>query len=676
MKHLRFLTLFSAAALLLCACEPASEQEVSQDTDPLDAEDDGFGGGKEDGQGIEATPGEVCSILKLATGGSLEVLDINAGLNVRAVREILAWRAGKDGVEGTEDDEWFASLEELDEVKFVGKAAFKGLLRYVKAHPEVACGSVNVQLLAFNDYHGAMEPPSGSGGKITTALASGATPATTVDAGGVEYLATHVKAHEATNPNTLVVSAGDIIGATPLLSAAFHDEPSIESMNLLGLDVASVGNHEFDEGFEELLRMQGGGCHPVDGCYDEDGFEGAQWRYLAANVIREETGDTVLPGVTVRRFGYAKVGFIGLTLEGTPLVVTEAGARGLSFLDEAETINALVPGLKERGVNTIVVLIHEGGAATGLYDECAGISGPIFEIVKNLDPEVDVVISGHTNAAHICDIEGRLVTSAAHNGRLLTDIDLTIDEQTGQLTLAQADNVIVTRDVSKDGDQTALIQKYKEKVAPFANRVVGSLAGDLTRTAGPSGETTMGDVIADAQLRSGRADGAQIAFMNPGGVRGDLLVSAIGGGEQPGELTYSEIFSIQPFANNLIVLDLTGAQIERILEEQWSSNGQDRGTKAAVLQVSEGFSYTWDPTAPAGSRVDPASITLDGAPLELGQTYRVVANVFLAGGGDSFPTFREGVNRRSGAIDLDALEQHLGANPNLTPPALTRIKTR
>jgi 5'-nucleotidase len=619
----------------------------------------------------DGTP-EACAALRLASEADLATLDDKAALNATAARSILEARRGADGKLATDDDVWFHNLKSLDEVKYVGPSAMKKLLAYAKNRPEWACADVEVQVLAFNDFHGNLKPPAGSSGKIVT----GPVPATDfVEAGGVEYLATHVKALEAQNPNTVVVAAGDVIGATPLLSALFHDEPTIESMNLLGLDVAAVGNHEFDEGAEELLRIQQGGCHPTDGCQDGTPFQGASFRYLAANVTRAATGEALMPAYSIKRFGAAKVAFIGLTLEGTPLVTTPTGVAGLEFADEADTINALIPEIKARGVETVVVLIHEGGAATGLYNECSGISGALFNIVSALDPEVDAVVAGHTNAAHNCNLNGRLVTSAASFGRLVTDIDLTIDTLTGEVKTMKANNVIVTRTVARDADQTALISRYDALAAPFANRVVATITGDLTKAPLPSGESTMGLVIADAQLAATRLSGdAVAAFMNPGGVRTDLIAAQVSGGEQPGQVTYGEAFAVQPFSNNLVTLTVTGAQLKTMLEQQWQLVGGVE--KANVLQVSQGFSYAWDSARPLGDRVDGASITLNGAPVQGTASYRITVNAFLADGGDGFAVLKSGTDRMGGALDVDALTSYLGAHSPLAPPAAGRITRR
>jgi 5'-nucleotidase len=511
-------------------------------------------------------------------------------------------------------------------------------------------GTVDVQVVGINDFHGNLEPPSG--------LVGGA------PAGGIEYLATHVKALEARNPRrTVVVSAGDLIGASPLLSALFHDEPTIEAMNELGLDVNSVGNHEFDEGAAELLRMQNGGCHPTDGCLDGDGFAGADFRFLSANVERESTGRTLFPPYVVKRFGGVKVAFIGETLEGTPQIVTPSGVAGLRFHDEADTINALVPRLRRQGVRTIVALIHEGGVPVA-DGQC--VSGPIRDIVERTSSEVDVFMTGHTHQIYNCVVDGRPVTSAGSFGKLLTDVDMTIDRRSGQPKTIRADNLVVTRDVAKDPGQTALIAKYKAIAGPIGDRVIGTAAADITRAATPAGESALGDVIADSQLEATQPagfGGAQIAFMNPGGIRTDIVA---------GPVTFAEAFTVQPFGNSLVTMTLTGAQIERVLEQQvWPSDTPDGS--GTVLQVSAGVHYTWDPARPAGDRIDPASITLGGLPVVPTQSYRVTVNNFLADGGDGFTVLREGTDRLGGAVDLDALEAYFRAHVPVAPGPRDRI---
>jgi 5'-nucleotidase len=526
-------------------------------------------------------------------------------------------------------------------------------------------GTVDVQILALNDFHGNLMPPAGSSGRVGS-----------IDAGGVEFLATHIKNLRAQNPNTVVVSAGDLIGASPLLSALFHDEPTIEAFNLIGLDFNAVGNHEFDEGWHELQRMQYGGCHPVDGCQDGDGFDGANFQFLAANVVRKDNGKTIFPAYKIRSFAGAKIAFIGMTLKGTPSIVTPSGISDLNFLDEADTVNALVPELKAKGVKTIVVLVHEGGvqASPSPYNGCVGISGPIVDIVNRLDPEVDAVISGHTHQPYNCVINGKLVTSAFSFGRLVTKVDLTIDRGTGQVTGMQANNLIVTRDVPKDSLLTALIDKYNAIAAPLANRIIGSITADITRANSAAGESTLGDVIADAQLYAtvpANLGGAQIAFMNPGGIRADLIYAGSPAGEGDGNVTYGEVFTVQPFGNSLVTMTLTGTQVDTLLEQQFSGCGIQNANR--ILQVSQGFTYSWSMSAPPCSKVDAATIMLNGAAIDPNASYRVTVNSFMADGGDNFVVLTQGTDRLGGAVDVDAFESYMQAFSPVAPGPQNRI---
>lgn len=529
-----------------------------------------------------------------------------------------------------------------------------------------ATGTVNVQILALNDFHGNLQPPSGSSGRVGT-----------VDAGGVEYLATHINNLRALNPNTVVVSAGDMIGASPLLSALFHDEPTIEAFNQIGLDFNAVGNHEFDEGVDELIRMQEGGCHPVDGCLDGDDFAGAEFRFLAANVKWKKNDKPIFPAYKVSSFNGVQVAFIGMTLEGTPSIVTPSGISEVNFLDEADTVNALVPQLKKKGIETIVVLIHEGGSQNpppGAINSCVNISGPILDIVNRMDDEVDVVISGHTHLPYNCLIDNKIVTSAFSFGRLVTKVDLTIDKDTRDVVSMTADNRIVTRDVAKDSLQTALIDKYNAIAAPLANRVIGSITADITRTNNVAGESALGDVIADAQLDATDDPGfgdAVVAFMNPGGIRADLTYASSSAGEGDGNVTYGEMFTVQPFGNSMVTMTLTGAQIETLLEQQFNGCGVQNANR--ILQVSNGFTYSWSAAAPACNKVDPSTIMINGIVVDPNATYRVTVNSFLADGGDNFLVLKEGTDRLGGEVDTDALERYLTAFAPVPPGPQNRI---
>ncbi|CAL9486504.1 bifunctional metallophosphatase/5'-nucleotidase [Streptomyces sp. enrichment culture] len=543
----------------------------------------------------------------------------------------------------------------------------------------------DVQLLSFNDLHGNLEPPTGSSGRVTEIQPDGTTK--TVDAGGVEYLATHLREARKGNRYSVTAAGGDMVGASPLLSGLFHDEPTIEALNKLDLDVTSVGNHEFDEGARELARLQNGGCHPVDGCYTDKKFKGADFPYLAANVLDDSTKKPLLRPYWVWKKNGVKVGFIGVTLEGTPNIVSAEGVKGLSFKDEVETINRYAKELQRQGVKSIVALVHEGGfPASSAYNyDCDspgagdGISGPIADIAKNVSPQVDALVTGHTHAAYACTIpdpagKPRTVTSAASFGRLYTDTTLTYDRWTGDIarTAVKSANHVVTRDVPKAPDMTRLIDRWNTLAAPIGNRPIGYISGDIVKD---GTESPLGDLIADAQLAYGRTldPETDLALMNPGGIRASLTHAA-SGKEGDGVVTFAEAFTVQPFANTVNLQDFTGAQLIQALKEQVS------GANAAapkILQVSSGLTYTLDLTKSGADRVVTDSIRLDGSAIDPSATYRVATNSFLAGGGDGFPTLGEGTGDLVGEDDLTALEQYLTANSSATaplaPPAADRI---
>jgi 5'-nucleotidase len=382
----------------------------------------------------------------------------------------------------------------------------------------------------------------------------------------------------------------------------------------------------------------------------------------------------IFPAYKTKSFKGVHIAFIGMTLEGTPNIVSPAGISELNFLDEADTVNALIPELKQKGIETIVVLVHEGGfPATFDYNGCPGVSGPIVDIVDRLDDEVDVVISGHTHQPYNCTIDGKLVTSAFSFGRLVTDVDLTIDRSTGEVMTKVANNNIVTRTVPKDPFITALIAKYNGFAAPIANRVIGSITATITRTNNLAGESALGDVIADAQLAATDDPGfgeAVVAFMNPGGIRADLAYPSSPAGEGDGNVTYGEMFTVQPFGNSMVTMTLTGAQIERLLEEQFAgcTFGSNR-----ILQVSAGFSYTWVASGPVCDKVDPTTIMLNGSVINPAGLYRVTVNSFLADGGDSFPILTQGTDRLGGEVDTDAFEKYFAANSPVAPGPQNRI---
>ncbi len=562
----------------------------------------------------------------------------------------------------------------------------------------------DVHLLAFNDFHGNLEA---AGNNIYGRFA-----------GGAAYLAKAVKDRQAQYERSVTVFAGDNIGASPLANGLFDEEPAVIVSNHMKVDVASVGNHEFDKGATELLRIQKGGC-PADGCSGApyarpnrkptNVYPGADFTYLSTNVVSTSTGKPLLKATHTKQFPttrgrYVTLGFIGETLQATPTIVTPSGVAGLTFQDEAEAANRAAAKMLGQGVNIPILIVHQGGfqsspvALNGCSGNLAG--SDIEKIVQKLDPSIKIVVSAHTHAEYRCTITTngvtRLVTSASSFGRILSDITLTVDDRTGELVSADATNVIVENALNAPGpgvvrqpdpskeDPTvaAIVQQYVTASAPLANQVIGAIQGDLTRTATPFGESALGDVIADAQLAAtapAGVGGAQIAFMNPGGIRADMRVSDIsGGGEAPGQVTYGEAFTVQPFGNSLVVKTMTGAQIRELLEQQFAGCRGQLTTR--VLQVSAGFSYQRPATVPPAPTPEQCAaqigaITLNGAPIDPAGTYRVTMNSFLATGGDGFTTFNAGTDALGGAQDIDALVAAFGAAQpaGIAVPTLNRI---
>ncbi|CAD5372545.1 5'-nucleotidase [Rubrivivax sp. A210] len=595
---------------------------------------------------------------------------------------------------------------------------------------------VNVKIIGFNDYHGNLESPGSFG--VNTLVPTASRPAV----GGAEVLAAYVAAMKAGNPNTVVVGAGDFIGATPLISALFFDEPSVETLNKIGVDFVAVGNHEFDKGKDELRRLQNGGCKiPADpnsckgfGSAATGSFDGARFKWLAANVIETATGRPLLPAYGVKSFGGVRVAFIGMTLRGTPGIVTPTGVAGLSFADEAATVNALVPRLRAQGIESIVVLVHQGGfqntlagvagqpitsdinGCTGDIKNVDGSDSDIRAIVRQLDNAVDLVISGHTHAAYNCSANtvdvrgttlanavttarptgmpnraGRLipVTSASAFGRVLTEVDLVLETSTRDIVSVSPVNRLVDRSnpainaaIAADPSVRNVVAAYKTAVSPLANAVIATITTGMSDAANASGEMEAGDLIADAQLQATQpaaVGGAQIAFMNAGGVRNPGFVKPAAA-VYPYDLTYGDAFTTQPFGNSLVTMTLTAQQIKNVLEQQFSGcRGQ---TANRIMQISNGFSYRWNPAGSCDTRITDVSFTptdlvsnpalptvtgptdnlvIAGVVQNPTRTYRVTVNNFMATGGDGFTTLVAGLNQLGGAQDIDALVAYLAA---------------
>jgi 5'-nucleotidase len=586
-----------------------------------------------------------------------------------------------------------------DAVTISGARSLSDQVRVSWAKPDRQ-RTTDVHLLAFNDLHGNLEA---GGNNLYGRFA-----------GGAAYLAKAVKDRQALyRGRQATILAGDNIGASPLANGLFFEEPITIASNLMKVDFGSVGNHEFDKGKDELLRIQRGGCHPVEGCTaapyalrnggTTDVYPGADFRYLSANVVVDATGRTLFPAFGTKTFETnrgreLKVGFIGEVLEATPTIVTPTGVAGLTFQDEADAANRAVRQLRRKGVKTSVLVIHEGGfqAGTAALNGCAGnLEGSaIADIASRLDPAIRVIVSAHTHAEYRCTITSggvtRLITSASSFGRVLSDLTLTIDDRTGELVEASAENVIVenalntpgpgvTRvpDPSKEDPRVqAVVEQYVAAAAPLANRVIGRVQGDLTRAGSPQGESTLGDVIADAQLvatQPANLGGAQVAFMNPGGIRADIRAGDISsGGEAPGEVTYGEAFTVQPFGNSLVTKTMTGDMLRRLLEQQFPGCGGQAVQR--ILQVSNTFRYEQNAAATACAEKI-GRLFVAGVEVAPTDSFRVTMNSFLAAGGDGFTVFNEGTAALGGAQDIDALvAAFAAAEPaGIAVPPLDRI---
>jgi 5'-nucleotidase len=541
----------------------------------------------------------------------------------------------------------------------------------------VAVGPVEVQILAINDFHGNLEPPN-----LTVPAADGAVPA-----GGVAYLASALK--QARIPNSVTVAAGDLIGASPITSALFLDEPTIKALSMAGLELASVGNHEFDKGSAELLRMQNGGCekHSRRIPCALEAFKGAGFQYLAANVVAAD-GRTLFPATAIKKVDGVRVGFIGMTLKETATLVSPSGVAGLRFADEADTANALVPGLKAAGANAIVLLIHQGGSIVGKYydQSCPGLAGDILPILARLDPAIELVVSGHTHNAYICRVPiagggSRLLTSAGKYGALVTDIRLTFDRASGRLTSDKADFVIAQGEPIQtarltaplvashpvfpaDPDVAALVKRYHDAAAGEANRPVGRLGGSVLK-GNDAGESQAAGLISDGQLfvaRDPARGNADFALMNNGGARTDLTPAA------DGTVTFGQIFAMQPFANNVVTKSYSGAEIKAVLEQQFAS-GRNTVAQPNFLTPSANFRFSYDKSRPVGHRI--VAMTFDGKSIDPARSYRVAINNFLASGGDNFTLLAGGRDPIDAGLDLDATEAYLATNPPV--PMLGRI---
>lgn len=534
-------------------------------------------------------------------------------------------------------------------------------------------GPIEINLVALNDFHGNLEPskysytPAGSDKKQT------------IQAGGIDMLKGALDAFRKEDKDLLFVAAGDLIGASPAMSSMFADEPSIEAMNRMGLVASSLGNHEFDQGSKELLRQQHGGCdspRPAKACQLAKDFRGAGFSYLATNVVDAQTGKNLVPGWRVVDVKGVKVGLVGAVLKDTPSVAVASAIKGLSFLDEAESINKVLPDMRAAGAKVFVVLIHEGGHTGEAFDKtyCDGLQGPIVGIVKKLDPAIRLVITGHSHKGYLCKVDGRVVTQADYAGHVLSRIKMTVEPASGRVDDIQVKNVVMAPDIpgnvpfAPDAEMKAYLGDVRARsTAELAKPVARIAAPMVARKENESGESALGGVIADAIVAAMRDQGVQAGFMNPGGIRKDLEAG------QGGVVSYGQAQAVLPFGNTLVVMDVTGAQLRAMFEQQWDRPAKDQ----YMLQVSRGISYAWDSTRPVGQRLVPGSLKVDGKPVEDNKTYRIVANNFLADGGDNFPALAKGTNRKdTGMRDLDAFMAYLKQNPDTGASSLAAPQPR
>ena len=485
---------------------------------------------------------------------------------------------------------------------------------------------MNLRIVAVNDFHGQISKGRRFNNK---------------DVGGAAILATYIKNSRAGAPYSLLVNGGDNVGASPPASALLQDQPAIDFFNRLGMDVGTIGNHEFDEGLEEMLRLYNGGKHPKVG-----DWKGANFPTTVANVVYKSNNKPIFPPYYIANVDGARVGFIGVVLKDTPTIVIESATKDVLFLDEVESVNKYVKELQGKGVKTIIVLAHQGGsqdAATGK------VTGPIVSMTEGFDDEVDVVITGHTHTLVNATIDGKLVVQALSYSQAFDEVDLVIDRAKRDV-VSKKGNVVVTyaEGVTPDAEIDKMVKDYEAQTAAKVNEVIGTASKRLSGDQNPAGESDLGNLIADAQ----RAQmGTQFAFMNPGGIRAPI---------EAGEVTWGELFTVQPFSNDVVKMTLTGDQIYTLLNQQWQTN-PDGTRRTRFLQIS-GLSYTWNDSLEWGNKVVEVR-GADGKALDKAAEYSLTVNSFLSTGGDSFTILRSGKNKVVGPDDLTALINYIKSLP-------------
>ncbi|APV50977.1 hypothetical protein BWI17_15550 [Betaproteobacteria bacterium GR16-43] len=553
---------------------------------------------------------------------------------------------------------------------------------------------VPVRIIGINDFHGHLE----AGNNVLflkDPTAAAGTPDLRVNVGSAAAMSGIMKSLRAGSPFSLTIGGGDLVGASPLVSSLFRHETTIEILNEMGLDVSTVGNHEFDAGLVELQRLIKGGCaatKPADiaaSCASDGRYGGAKFTYLASNVVDAQGKHPIAP-YTIKTFDGIRVGIIGAVTKTTPQMVVPSGIAGLTFQDEAEAVNRAADALRALGVRSMIATFHEGielgtNAKRGDWNDttCPEAHGPLLDIAKRLAPEIKVVHSAHTHQGYRCEIGGRLLISGTSYARGISVVDVELDRSTGAMLppvrsynlpvvnertdpaqraklagAAPAPFDAVLRDAKPDASIAAKVAKFAALVAPKADRPIGRIGGAITRS---GNDSSAGRLVADSQYAATKSLGAQAALMNPGGIRANFECAA-----PPCTVTFGQAFTMQPFGNSLVVVSYTGTQLKDMLESQWKgTSGEPR-----FLQPSETFTYTWTDSAAPGSRV--TDLRIGGEPVQPQRKYRITVNSFLAEGGDGFTATRDGTEPVGGGQDIDALLAWLGAGDR-NPDGAARI---
>lgn len=533
------------------------------------------------------------------------------------------------------------------------RSVIAGACLAISASSAVAAppATVSVNLIAINDLHGYLEAnPRGD--------AAAGSSAGRRDFGGIATLGAMLNQLRSEDPDLLLVGAGDLIGGSPAASALLADEPVLEALRSMGMVVSAAGNHEFDAGKKEFLRQLHGGCaspRPDKACQFRGAHPGSGFPYIAANLFDTATGKRLLPAYHIQKTKGLKIAFVGAVPREMAKVVSAKAFEGLRVTDEADAINSVIPEIQAQGVNAIIALVHQGGFTPESFDkpECKRLEGAIVDVAKRLAPAVDALVSGHTHAGYQCEVDGLPITQAGKYGHFMTRLTLEVTPDKHKVVKVTAKNMVADpQQYRPDSGLAALVEHARNQTRDKLHESVGRIAvAELNRKRNAAGEAKLGNLIADAQLAATQPFRSQIAMTNLSGLRSDLSQAP------DKDLTFEQLFAVQPFNNSLVVQELTGEQIVQVLNEQWN-----RGS-FKPLQLSNGFYYAWDPKQPVGKRVVPESVRLNGKTIDPTTRYRVATNEYLADGGGGLATFKLGHRREhTGIADVDALVGYVREN--------------